>query len=82
MPNIETTEKTVEEIYIEKIRALTSREKHIKAAKMYLNVRAMIERQILKETPGLSGMDLKRAVARRFYMHEPQVLALIDMSEQ
>lgn len=75
-------DKTVEEIYIEKMQAMTSREKHIKAAKMYLNVKAMVERRILKESPGLSGMDLKRAVARRFYVHDPETLALIDMSEQ
>lgn len=82
MSVIDTTDKTVEEIYIEKMQAMTSCEKHIKAAKMYLNVKAMVERHVLEESPGLSDMDLKRAVARRFYMHDPQTLSLIDMSEE
>ena len=75
------TDKTVEEIYREHIRAMSSREKQIKAAKMYLNVKAMVERQILKDSPGLSGMALKRAVAKRFYMHDPIALQLIEMGE-
>ena len=76
------TNKTVEEIYWDLIRAMSPTERILMASRLITNVRAMVETQIREQQPGIDDHALKFAVARRYYWNEPKVLQMLDEAEK
>jgi hypothetical protein len=82
MLNTNETDKTVEEIYWDHIRAMSPEERYQKAMRLNANVRAMVEMQIRERQPEIDDRALKFAVARRYYWNEPKVLQMLDEAEK
>ena len=82
MPSIDVTDKSVEEVYWDLIRAMNLTERIQMASRLISNVRAMVETQIREQQPEIDGHALKFAVARRYYWNEPKVLQMLDEAEK
>ena len=76
------TEKSVEEVYWDMVRAMSPAERFRKAMQLNANVRAMVEMQIREQQPDIDDHALKFAVARRYYWNEPKVLQMLDEAEK
>ena len=76
------TNKTVEEIYWDLIRAMSPAERYHKALRLNASVRAIVETRIQEQQPDISDRALKFAVARRYYWNEPKVIQMLDEAEK
>lgn len=74
--------KTVEELYWDRVRAMSPTEKLRLAGRMNANTLTMVETQIRSAAPDLDDRALKFALVRRFYWDEPKILALLDTLEK
>ncbi len=81
MPNPENG-KTIEEMYWDRVRAMSPAERYEKALRLNAGVRAMVETQIRERRPDIDDRALQFAVARRRYWNEPKVLQMLDEAEK
>jgi hypothetical protein len=82
MSNIETAEKTVEEIYREHIRSMTGTERGYQAFVLFQSFYEMLAYRIKKEQPEISERALRIALAKRLYGTDPRTMELIRMCEE
>ena len=74
--------KSIEEMYWDRVRAMSPAERMRKALRLNANVRAMVETQIRQKHPNISDRALQFAVARRRYWNEPKTLQMLGEMEQ
>jgi len=74
--------KSIEEMYWDRVRAMSPAERYEKALRLNANVCAMVETQIREQQPGIDDHALKFVVARRYYWNEPKVLQMLDKAEK
>ena len=82
MSNIETTDKTVEEIYREHIRSMTGTERCYQGMLLFQSFYEMLAYRIKKEQPEISERTLRIALAKRLYGTDPRTMELIRMCEE
>jgi len=69
-------------MYWDHVRAMSPAERYHKALRLNASVRAIVETRIRERQPNLSGLEMKFAVARRYYWNEPRVLEMLDEAEK
>jgi len=82
MSNIETTDKTVEEIYREHIRSMTGTERCYQGMLLFQSFYEMLAYRIKKEQPEIGERALRIALAKRLYGTDPRTMELIRMCEE
>lgn len=70
--------KNINDIQAEKIRTLSSQEKHCISASMWLSLRRMLETDLRKRNPAFSDLDLKIAVSKRIYWNNLSTLRHLE----
>ncbi len=81
MPNPDNG-KTIEEMYWDRIRAMSPAERYEKTLRLNAGVRAMVETQIRERQPDIGDRALQFAVARRRYWNEPKILQMLAEAEK
>lgn len=68
----------IEQVYRDRMDALTPIQRMERCAAMFQWTREMLARQIVSEKGPMSAERLRWEVARRQYINEPAVVAMID----
>ena len=76
------TEKSVEEMYWDHIRAMSPAERFHKALRLNAGICIMAETQIRQKHPNMTARQMQFAIARRRYWDDPKVLRMLDEAEQ
>ena len=75
------TEKSVEEMYWDHIRAMSPAERTCNCFAMFQSFYTQAAIRYRKDHPGISDRELRIAMAKRLYGGDPRTAVLIEMAE-